>query len=87
MDAKISKDVLEAYVRCLYKAYLLLDGKREKPPPYAALREVRETSCEIRSQPSLVIRCIKQSVKVVSIIAGGLCSWFRRQASADMTPA
>jgi hypothetical protein len=41
MDAKISRDVLEAYVRCSHKAYLLLAGRHEEPSPYAALREVR----------------------------------------------
>ncbi len=54
MDAKISKDVLEAYVRCSYKAYLLLDGRREEPPPYAALREVRRAT--LRDQVATKLR-------------------------------
>jgi len=54
MDAKISKDVLEAYVRCSYKAYLLLDGRCEEPPPYAALREVRRAT--LRDQVATKLR-------------------------------
>jgi hypothetical protein len=54
MDAKISNDVLDAYVRCSYKAYLLLDGKREELPSYAALRELRRNT--LRDQVATKLR-------------------------------
>ena len=54
MDTKISKDVLEAYVCCSHEAYLLLDGKREELPPYAALREMRRNT--LRDQVATKLR-------------------------------
>ena len=54
MDAKITSEVLDAYVRCPYKAYLLLSGRRDEHAPYAVLREARQNA--LRNEVAIRLR-------------------------------